>query len=78
MNDAVFLFVVVPLTISFVGFVFTLVYAKDILGWYFGQLAAQRQAKSRALSDRPNETFAKPIYHDEPASGKSEKQLAAC
>ncbi|MCE9532732.1 MAG: hypothetical protein K8T89_16670 [Planctomycetes bacterium] len=43
MDDSTFMFGVIPLTIGFVAFVYSLVFGPGILRWYNDQKALQQQ-----------------------------------
>jgi hypothetical protein len=75
MNDTVFIFVVLPLTICFVGFVFSLIFGPDVLRWHNEQLAMQRKTRAQSQPAPLVEKHEDP-YRFEPVPSKREKELA--
>ncbi len=74
MNDTLFIFGVVPATICFVGFVFSLVFGSEFLHWYKEQWTLQRTSRvPSALADHDEHT--EEPYSFEPASSEREKEL---
>jgi hypothetical protein len=74
MNDTLFIFGVIPATICFVGFVFTLFFGPDILRWYNEQRALQRKTRVPSAPPEPIENAEEP-HGSEPVSSKREKEL---
>jgi hypothetical protein len=74
MNDTVFIFGVVPSTICFVTFVFSLIFGPDVLRWYNEQRALQRKTRVQSEPAAPVERHEEP-YRFEPVSSKREKEL---
>jgi hypothetical protein len=73
MDNVTFIFVVLPLTVGFVGFVFLVIFGADLLRWYNARNAPPRKTTLQRTAAEPGEE----TEYFEPVSHRREKELAS-